>query len=107
MSLHIGININTRIPVIYPEHYPEAEMITLVMDNLSTHKKAALYEVFAPEEAKRIADNRDPLYPQARQLAQYGRDWSQHPIPTVPRSTNPYQPTTGKTRPCLAKSSSI
>ena len=23
-------------------HYPEAEMITLVMDNLSTHKKAAL-----------------------------------------------------------------
>ena len=36
-------------------HYPEAEEITLVMDNLS-HKKAALYEVFEPEEAKRIAD---------------------------------------------------
>ena len=43
-------------------HYPEAEMITLVMDNLSTHKKAALYEVFAPEEAKRIADKLDIHY---------------------------------------------
>ena len=29
------------------------------MDNLSTHKKAALYEVFEPEEAKRIADQLD------------------------------------------------
>jgi transposase len=42
--------------------YPEADMITLVMDNLSTHKKAALYEVFAPEEAKRIADKLDIHY---------------------------------------------
>ena len=40
-------------------HYPKAETITLVMDNLSTHKKAALYEVFEPEEAKRIADKLD------------------------------------------------
>ena len=40
-------------------HYSEAERITLVMDNLSTHKKAALYEVFEPDEAKRIADKLD------------------------------------------------
>ena len=43
-------------------HYPDADMITLVMDNLSTHKKAALYEGFAPEEAKRIADKLDIHY---------------------------------------------
>jgi hypothetical protein len=43
-------------------HFPEAEKITLVMDNLSTHKKAALYEVFEPEEAKRIADRLDIHY---------------------------------------------
>ena len=43
-------------------HYPDAEMITLVMDNLSTHKKAALYETFAPQEAKRIADKLDIHY---------------------------------------------
>jgi len=40
-------------------HYPEADGITLVMDNLSTHKKSALYEVFPPQEAKRIADKID------------------------------------------------
>ncbi|MBB30853.1 MAG: IS630 family transposase [Gemmatimonadetes bacterium] len=37
-------------------HYLGADRITLVMDSLSTHQKAALYEVFPPEEAKRIAD---------------------------------------------------
>ena len=34
--------------------YPEAEMIRLVLDNLNTHKPAALYEAFAPAEARRI-----------------------------------------------------
>lgn len=36
------------------EHYPQADCIRVVMDNLSTHKPAALYEGFAPEEARRI-----------------------------------------------------
>jgi len=36
--------------------YPEAETIVLVTDNLNTHDKASLYEAFAPQEAKRIAD---------------------------------------------------
>jgi hypothetical protein len=36
------------------EWYPEAGRVTLVMDNLSTHKPSVLYEVFAPEEARRI-----------------------------------------------------
>ena len=40
-------------------HYPEADIITVVMDNLSSHQKAALYEVFPPPEAKRIADKID------------------------------------------------
>ena len=37
-------------------HYHAAEKIVLVMDNLNTHSPASLYEAFAPEEAKRIAD---------------------------------------------------
>jgi hypothetical protein len=37
------------------EHYPEAEIITLVLDNLNTHTPASLYETFEPEEARRIA----------------------------------------------------
>jgi hypothetical protein len=36
------------------DHYPKTELIRVVLDNLSTHTDAALYETFAPEEARRI-----------------------------------------------------
>jgi len=36
--------------------YPKAKIITLVMDNLASHSAAALYETFAPAEAKRLWD---------------------------------------------------
>ena len=36
-------------------HYPEAEKIVLVMDNLNTHNTASLYEAFEPAEARRLA----------------------------------------------------
>lgn len=36
------------------EHYAEAEKIRVVMDNLNIHTGAALYEAFAPQEARRI-----------------------------------------------------
>jgi transposase len=35
---------------------PDAKKITLVMDNLNTHKPSSLYERYLPEEAKRIWD---------------------------------------------------
>jgi transposase len=35
-------------------HYPEASCIRVVQDNLSTHTAGALYEAFAPAEARRI-----------------------------------------------------
>jgi hypothetical protein len=35
-------------------HYPTAEKIVLVMDNLNTHKLSVLYQVFPPEEARRL-----------------------------------------------------
>jgi len=37
------------------EAYPQAEKIVLVVDNLNTHSPAALYERFAPAEARRLA----------------------------------------------------
>lgn len=37
-------------------HFPEAKKIVLVQDNLNTHKPASLYEAFAPEEARRLAE---------------------------------------------------
>ena len=35
-------------------HYPDAETVRVVLDNLSAHKPAALYEVFAPELARNV-----------------------------------------------------
>ncbi len=35
-------------------HFPDAETIVVVMDNLNTHKPASLYEAFAPTEARRL-----------------------------------------------------
>jgi transposase len=35
-------------------HYPHAERIRVVLDNLSTHTAGALYESFAPQEARRV-----------------------------------------------------
>jgi len=36
------------------EHFPEAKKIRLVLDNLSTHSAAALYQAFPAPEARRI-----------------------------------------------------
>jgi transposase len=35
-------------------HYPDAARIRVVLDNLSTHSAAALYQSYSPEEARRI-----------------------------------------------------
>lgn len=37
-------------------HYPQAERIVLVMDNLNTHKPASLYQAFPPEQARRLVE---------------------------------------------------
>lgn len=37
-------------------HFPKAEKIVLVQDNLNTHTRASLYEAFAPAEARRIIE---------------------------------------------------
>ena len=36
------------------EQFAEAEVIRVVLDNLNTHTPAALYQTFAPEEARRL-----------------------------------------------------
>ena len=37
------------------QDYPDAVVIRVILDQLNTHSKAALYETFEPEEARRIA----------------------------------------------------
>jgi len=41
---------------ISDEMHPQAKKIKLVMDNFKTHDASAFYEVFEPEEAKRLWD---------------------------------------------------
>jgi hypothetical protein len=43
-------------------HYPHAERIVLVMDQLNTHSPASLYDAFPPAEAKRLADRLEIHY---------------------------------------------
>ena len=42
--------------------YEDADKITLVLDNLSTHKPGSLYEALPPEEAKNICDRIEFVY---------------------------------------------
>lgn len=37
-------------------HYPQADRITLVMDNLNTHRLSCLYEAFTPAESRRLIE---------------------------------------------------
>ena len=43
-----------RMKDLVDVHFPEAEVIRVVLDNLNTHSPAALYDVFEPQEARRI-----------------------------------------------------
>ena len=44
------------------QRYPNAKRITLVMDNLSTHRPGALYESFPPIQAKALWDRFEFVY---------------------------------------------
>ena len=44
------------------EDYPQAQRITLVLDNLSTHTGASLYKTFAPERARALLDKLEFVY---------------------------------------------
>jgi hypothetical protein len=43
-----------RMRDLVATHFPTTAPIKIVLDNLSTHTPAALYEAFAPDEARRI-----------------------------------------------------
>jgi len=45
-----------QIKQLLDVHYPNAQKVTLVMDNLNTHTGASLYEAFEPSEARRLLD---------------------------------------------------
>jgi hypothetical protein len=49
-----GIDFAACMRDLVDEHYPDANRIRVVLDNLSTHSAAALYQAFEPAEARRI-----------------------------------------------------
>jgi len=59
------VNVTTRrtktdlalqVKELVDVHYPKARKITLVMDNLNTHRMSSLYEAFEPAEARRLIE---------------------------------------------------
>jgi hypothetical protein len=60
-----NVNVTTRrtkvdfamqVKELADVHYPDAGRITLVMDNLNTHRLSTLYEAFEPGEARRLVE---------------------------------------------------
>jgi transposase len=56
------VDFAEQMKALVDEHFPQAERVTVVLDNLNTHTKGALYNAFPPEEAKRIADRLELVY---------------------------------------------
>jgi DDE superfamily endonuclease len=42
------------VALLLERHYPQAECLLLVLDNLNTHSGASFYEAFAPEKAREL-----------------------------------------------------
>jgi hypothetical protein len=55
-SRRTKIDFAGQIKELVDAHYPHAKKITLVMDNLNTHRLSCLYEAFTPVEARRIIE---------------------------------------------------
>lgn len=47
---------------VLDKEYPDATRVVFVMDNLSTHTLACLYEAFEPDEARRLAKRMEIHY---------------------------------------------
>lgn len=51
---HTKLDFAEQMKYLVDKAFPKAKKIRVVMDNLSTHSRGALYDRFAPEEASRI-----------------------------------------------------
>lgn len=59
---HDGITWALIMAYIVEQMYSKAEKVTVVMDNLSSHKVHNLYKVFPPEKAREIRDRLKIVY---------------------------------------------
>ena len=67
--------------------YPNASLITLVIDNLGTHSPGALYEAYPPAQAKALMGPvRVRVHAEARKLAQCRRDRTERDDRSMPQA---------------------
>ena len=59
---HTGITWAKNMQYIVDVMYPEADKVTIVQDNLSSHKKHNLYKAFPAAEARRIMKKIEFVY---------------------------------------------
>jgi hypothetical protein len=72
------------------EHYPDAEKVPIVLDNLNTHTPASLYKAFEPEKARRLLGSVGvSSHTQTRLLAQAGGDRTLGALAAGPESPHP------------------
>lgn len=50
-----GLDVAHQFKALVDVHFPEADVIRVVLDNLNVHTLAVLYQAFPPEEARRLA----------------------------------------------------
>jgi uncharacterized small protein (DUF1192 family) len=53
---HTALDYAQVLKELSDTHFPGAQKIILVQDNLNTHKPASLYEAFPPAEARRLVE---------------------------------------------------
>ena len=53
---HAAVDYAQVLKELSDTHFPDAEKIVLVQDNLNTHAPASLYEAFAADEARRLVE---------------------------------------------------
>jgi hypothetical protein len=53
---HTAVDYAQVLKELSDTHFPEANKIVLVQDNLNTHKPASLYEAFPAAEARRLVE---------------------------------------------------
>ena len=59
---HKGCTWANHMGYIAEQLYPDAKKVTVVEDNLSSHKKHNLYNVFEPQRARAIIDKIEFVY---------------------------------------------
>lgn len=59
---HNGLTWALIVAYIVEQMYPDAQLVTLVMDNLSSHKIHNLYKVFEPQRARKIMKRLEIVY---------------------------------------------